>query len=208
MHFKSLSHGLIALLGMGLVASGQPVDKPAGDVAKSPPVVKGPSPLEAVGTAETNEGILLSDGTELVRRDELPIGFASPHCKRRLVITFASGLVASAAWTFDMWLTHNPRYTLWRSEVHGSDNIKTADVTIPAINTLVRATDWWAGRAAFRMSGYVGNNELIVDLVAKVAADAASTWIMNMLQYPVATLDGMSLAVTGWSFENPDNDGN
>ncbi|KAG5921425.1 hypothetical protein E4U61_006726 [Claviceps capensis] len=201
MQFKSLSLGLMSLLSMGLMASGQPVGNEAANVATSPPTTKW-SPNEPAWFAVT-------DSPEHATRDLVSRAnsvWTSPHTRRAFIVGLGSQLVSGAMWSFDMWAKEENRFRLWRSEVSGSKNLLDANVVIPAINTIGwDASGGWTGKGAFQMTGFIGTAELIIEFVAEIYASTSECYIKQMLKEPVATLAGAAIDVTSWTFGVPNN---
>ncbi|CCE34370.1 uncharacterized protein CPUR_08302 [Claviceps purpurea 20.1] len=199
MQFKSLSLGLMGLLSMGLMASGQPVGNEAANVATSPPTTKW-SPNEPAWFA-------VADSPEHATRDLASRAiWSSPHTRRAFVVGLGTELVSGAMWAFDMWVKEEYSLRLWRSQVSGSKNLQEANVAIPAVDTIQRDADGgWTGKGAFQMTGYVGTAELVVEFVAEIYASASECYIMQMIQEPVAKLAGAAIDVTSWTFAVPNN---
>ncbi|KAG6122940.1 hypothetical protein E4U12_000840 [Claviceps purpurea] len=201
MQFKSLSLGLMGLLSMGLMASGQPVGNEAANVATSPPTTKW-SPNEPAWFA-------VADSPEHATRDLVSRAdgvWTSPRTRRAFVVGLSSQLVSGAMWAFDMWAKEENSFRLWRSGVTGSKNLQDANVAIPAINTIKwDVTGAWTGKGAFQMTGFVGTAELVIEFVAEIYASASECYVMKMLEEPVAKLAGAAIDVTSWTFAVPNN---
>ncbi|KAG5936552.1 hypothetical protein E4U60_002506 [Claviceps pazoutovae] len=199
MQFKSLSLGLMGLLSMGLMASGQPVGNEAANVATSPPTTKWSSNEPA--------WFAVTDSPEHATRDLVSrADWTSPHTRRAFVVGLGSQLVSGATWAFDMWAKEEYSFRLWRSAVSSSKNLLDANVAIPAVNTIKwDVNGGWTGKGAFQMTGFVGTAELVIEFVAEVYASASECYIKKMLQEPVATLAGAAVDVTSWTFGIPNN---
>ncbi|KAG6172377.1 hypothetical protein E4U11_004985 [Claviceps purpurea] len=199
MQFKSLSLGLMGLLSMGLMASGQPVGNEAATVATSPPTTKW-SPNEPAWFA-------VADSPEHATRDLVSRAdgvWSSPHTRRAFVVGLGNQLVSGAMWAFDMWLKEENSLRLWRSQVSGSKNLQDANVAIPAVNTIKwDVSGGWTGKGAFQMTGFVGTAELVIEFVAEIYASASECYIVQMLEEPVAKLAGAAIDVTSWTFGVP-----
>ncbi|KAG5944314.1 hypothetical protein E4U59_007376 [Claviceps monticola] len=201
MQFKSLSLGLMGLLSMGLMASGQPVGNEAANVATSPPTTKW-SPNEPAWFAVTDSPVHATQ--DLVSRTNSV--WTSPHTRRAFVVGLGSQLVSSAMWAFDLWAKEENSFRLWRSAISGSKNLHEANVAIPAVNTIAwDVNGGWTGKGAFQMTGYVGTAELVIEFVAEIYASATKCYIVKMLKEPVATLAGAAVDVTSWTFAVPNN---
>ncbi|KAG5999185.1 hypothetical protein E4U54_002002 [Claviceps lovelessii] len=200
MQFKTLSMGLVGLLSMGLAASAQPVDQSvdntASNVDKLSHTTKW-SPNEPAWFSITDSpGVAVRDLS--VRAPD----WTSPHVRRAFAVGLGSQLVTGANWVFEMWVNHDHSFRLWRSEVSGSTNLFQANVVVPAINTIATSVYEWTGQAAFQMTGWVGDAELVIDFVAEVVASSTSCYILKMLKYPTAKLAGASIPVTSWTFNS------
>ncbi|KAG6107063.1 hypothetical protein E4U14_004329 [Claviceps sp. LM454 group G7] len=200
MQFKSLSLGLMGLLSMGLMASGQPVGNEAANVATSPPTTKW-SPNEPAWFAVTDSPEHAA--RDLVSRNDGWV-WTSPHTRRAFVVGLGTELVSGAMWAFDMWVKEQSSLRVWRSAVTGSKNLQEANVLIPAVNTIKWDVNGaWTGKGAFQMTGYVGSAELVIEFVAEIYASASECYIVKMIQEPVAKLAGAAVDVTSWTFAVP-----
>ncbi|KAG5950959.1 hypothetical protein E4U53_004093 [Claviceps sorghi] len=193
--FMSLSIGLVGLLGMGLTASGLAVNIEDSKAAELPPTTPW-SPNEPAWFA-------ISDSPAVAVRDlaaRTP-KWTSPHVRRAFVVGLGSQLITGAHWVFDMWVDHQQKFRLWRSEVSSSTNLHWANVLVPQLQTLALTTYRWTGKARFHMTGYVGTAELVIEFVAEVVAESGKCFIKEMIEFPTATLDNAEIPITSWSFD-------
>ncbi|KAG6006119.1 hypothetical protein E4U21_007355 [Claviceps maximensis] len=196
MQFKSLSIGLVSLLGMGLMASAQPMDNKVSNGDNLPPTTKW-SPNEPAWFSVTDDPAVAARDLSV----RIP-NWTSPHVRRAFAVGLGTQLVTGANWVFEMWVNQDDGFRLWRSEVSGSTNLFQANVIVPAINTFSTSAYEWTGKATFQMTGWVNEAELVIEFVAEVVASSTSCYIQKMLKYPRATLAGAAIPVTSWTFNS------
>jgi hypothetical protein len=141
----------------------------------------------------------------LIHRDSNDLAsaqFTSPDDKRKFVVGLASQIVTSAYWAFDIWFTQREGNTIYRGGRYSS-SLKEYKVIIPAVRTIYTSNTQYRGALDFVLQGSSGTTEVVIKFTAEVFASAASFIVQSMINPPTATIGGVPVGITSWSFDPP-----
>jgi hypothetical protein len=117
-------------------------------------------------------------------------------------VGLASQIVTSAYWAFDIWFTQREGNTIYRGGGYSS-SLKEYKVIIPAVRTIYTSNTQYRGALDFVLQGSSGTTEVVIKFTAEVFASAASFIVQSMINPPTATIGGVPVGITSWSFDPP-----